>query len=66
MNISDALVGAVKLIRSVSLPETDVAQQRLQICSSCEHRAGMRCGICKCVLAAKVKYDAEHCPVGRW
>lgn len=66
MTIQDMLVGAVKVIQSVSMPVTDLSQKRLQICSTCPERIGARCSVCGCFVEAKVKHQKESCPLHKW
>ena len=46
------------------------AQRKYDICNSCIHRRkvfGVKvCGLCKCVLKAKVKCTWCKCPIDRW
>lgn len=28
--------------------------------------SGLKCGVCKCPLAAKLRSTNENCPVGKW
>lgn len=46
----------------------DISSSRLSKCHSCPHLSKKlnNCGICKCIVAEKVKYKEEFCPDGRW
>lgn len=66
MNARDILVGAVKAIQSVGMPATDQSKMRLSVCKICEYRSGARCGLCGCIVEAKVKHTNEKCPAGKW
>ncbi|OAI51256.1 hypothetical protein AYO44_04985 [Planctomycetaceae bacterium SCGC AG-212-F19] len=41
-------------------------QQRLQVCSSCEHHTGLRCRLCGCFTGFKSRFPYERCPIGKW
>jgi hypothetical protein len=40
--------------------------QRYGECSACPHNKEGICGICKCLIAAKVSLAPESCPRGWW
>lgn len=44
----------------------DAQRARLDVCRGCEHHTGLRCRICGCFTAAKVKMAHEKCPIGKW
>lgn len=44
----------------------DLARKRLLICTHCELRKGLVCGVCFCGLQAKTRLPDEQCPVGKW
>ena len=44
----------------------ELADKRLEICNQCEFRAGVDCGKCGCMLDAKIWFNEEECPVGKW
>lgn len=48
--------------------QTEVAQERLDICKGCEHliKATTTCKECGCFMAAKVKLPNAFCPIGKW
>lgn len=50
--------------------EQELADKRLPICNSCEHRIetslGYACGQCGCILDAKTRVEDEHCDLGKW
>lgn len=41
-------------------------QERLQVCTTCEHHTGLRCRLCGCFTSAKTRFPYERCPIGRW
>jgi tetratricopeptide (TPR) repeat protein len=41
-------------------------QQRLKVCTDCEHHTGLRCRLCGCFTGAKSRLPFERCPVGKW
>lgn len=43
-----------------------IAQQRLKVCITCEHRKLGVCKLCGCVLQAKARLNEEDCPAGKW
>ncbi len=44
----------------------DARQNRLAICRTCEHHAGLRCRACGCFTKAKAAMPHERCPIDRW
>ena len=48
----------------VSSPE--VAKERIAVCNTCEYHTGLRCRVCGCFTAAKVRMQPEVCPLGKW
>lgn len=49
--------------RHVSL---QMAQQRWNICTTCEHFTGTRCKLCGCFMKKKVALPSSKCPDGKW
>lgn len=49
--------------KKVSQPQL---QQRLEICSLCEHRSETRCAICGCFVEKKASWHSSECPLGKW
>ena len=43
-----------------------LAARREAICSGCEHRRKLTCGLCGCPLVAKHRASDATCPIGRW
>lgn len=43
-----------------------VMENRLNICSGCEHRVDGSCTVCGCVLAEKASWRSSECPLGLW
>lgn len=50
--------------------EDDLANRRLVLCETCCKKVktslGDVCGLCGCVLDAKVRVEDEHCELDRW
>lgn len=48
--------------------EESIKQQRLEICSTCEHYSLKlnSCKKCGCYLPAKTAFAKTTCPVGKW
>ena len=46
----------------------EIANSRLDICNSCPHLIQLtkQCKKCGCFMAAKTKYEAAKCPIGKW
>ena len=46
----------------------EIANSRLDICNSCPHliQFTKQCKKCGCFMAAKTKYEAAKCPIGKW
>ena len=43
-----------------------LAYERSEICSVCEHRKVNRCGKCGCFVVLKVRSPKSKCPDKRW
>lgn len=47
-----------------------LSSMRRTICGGCEHKKQILktdfCGKCKCILAAKTKFESASCPIGLW
>ncbi len=52
--------------REQIIADPDMQQLRIQICQTCPHLAGSRCGKCGCFTIAKTKLETEKCPVDKW
>lgn len=52
-------------LKKVSL---GVSSHRYAICKKCPHmkKWSKVCKVCGCFLLAKVEYEAESCPIGKW
>jgi hypothetical protein len=46
--------------------EDEQYRRRLEICSTCDRRAGKRCAACGCWINVKARGRAFRCPIGRW
>jgi hypothetical protein len=44
----------------------ELAKQRMVHCAPCAERQGVFCGLCACVVKAKVRVPNEQCPIGKW
>lgn len=46
----------------------DQAQQRYNICKSCEHftKVTTMCSKCKCIMKLKVTFTDSKCPIDKW
>ena len=62
--------GIAKAALGIDRPPDDVVAMRRAACESCEHNreiVGFRqCGLCLCVIDAKVVVSSEKCPAGKW
>ena len=56
------------LNKNIDRVEEQVAQNRLDICRSCEHffKITGQCKKCKCIMGIKTKLSNAVCPVGKW
>lgn len=43
-----------------------LSDQRMKICSQCEHFSGVKCNQCGCFMKAKTKIPQASCPLGNW
>lgn len=56
--------GLAKAAAGVDRAPDDVIAQRQATCSACEQGAGRAlCGVCGCLLAAKLRVASESCPL---
>lgn len=44
----------------------DIRKHRLELCMSCEHLKGKRCGECGCFVKPKTRMSTEECVKGKW
>ncbi len=62
-----ALKSLAQFVRSgCQTVSSQVHQQRLEICSGCEHHTGVRCRVCGCFTDTKAWFPHEECPKGKW
>lgn len=40
--------------------------ERLEICSKCDHYGGWVCNKCGCILAIKTRIPIAECPINKW
>lgn len=53
--------------REILFAESELANQRVAICDSCEYLTGIRnCKKCGCFIDAKAKLKGASCPIGKW
>lgn len=50
------------------LAEEEVSNTRYEICLQCPEltKISKQCKKCGCFMAAKTKYEAAKCPIGKW
>lgn len=53
-------------IRFLFYKRSQMAKDRLLLCSDCRYRKGMFCSKCGCELHAKAEIAEEDCPKGYW
>lgn len=41
-------------------------QTRLDICSQCQDKKNIFCGICGCIIKSKISVKNEKCPNSKW
>lgn len=41
-------------------------KRRRSICEKCEHKQGVRCGLCGCFLLGISKWKPKECPAGKF
>jgi hypothetical protein len=44
----------------------EVQQERMKICSDCEHNVMGICKKCGCILHLKTQWAANECPIDKW
>jgi tetratricopeptide (TPR) repeat protein len=66
MGLSAAKAAAGFVASGFKTASREVQQQRLQVCSTCEHSTGLRCRLCGCFTAAKARLPLERCPIDKW
>jgi len=50
----------------MQMAKSEVAEQRLSICKTCEFFVGSRCSKCGCQMRVKTTLATSSCPVGKW
>lgn len=50
------------------IADSELAQQRFEICKSCEYYTPNfnKCRYCGCLLGIKTKFEHFHCPLKKW
>lgn len=67
MNIADKLKERIIQARGIIVAETELSDERIKICNSCEHLSSLRaCKECGCFVDAKTKLKFVSCPIGKW
>ena len=48
--------------------DKDIAQERYDICKSCDRflKLTKQCEVCACFMNFKVKFKDTECPLGKW
>lgn len=65
--VARGAMGLAKAATGVDRPPADVIAARLKTCGECEQGEGRTlCGLCSCVIAAKVRVAGEACPEAKW
>jgi hypothetical protein len=41
-------------------------EERLELCTICEHRRDERCSVCGCPIGDKAAWRTQQCPLGKW
>jgi hypothetical protein len=69
MSINTKIIDGVTIYEHDStslLASEELRTQRTNTCDSCEHKAGLVCSKCFCIIAAKVSYRGSSCPIEKW
>lgn len=67
MNIADKLKERVIKAAGIILAETEIAEERINTCNTCEHLSSLRaCKKCGCFVDAKTKLKFTSCPIDKW
>jgi len=56
------------LNKNIGRVEQDIAEDRMDVCRSCEHFLKMtgQCKKCGCIMAIKTKLPNATCPINKW
>lgn len=46
--------------------DTNIVEDRLEICNNCEHFKKNMCLKCGCILSFKTRLKHSNCPIGKW
>jgi hypothetical protein len=57
---------AIGWYKKIFKPMSPMGKYRYGYCLDCEEKKGPVCGVCYCVLKAKVEVEDEQCPKGKW
>lgn len=58
-----ALIKYIFIGGSVS---TQLYNDRILLCNSCEYMSNDKCSLCGCYVKKKAKWTTEHCPKNKW
>ena len=67
-----SLVQALATLTGVQLTPQALAEERLKVCSTCEHKKIVPvlhkeiCGLCGCPLQNKTRVASSKCPAAKW
>ena len=64
------IVGTVNYVKNeLGIADEEIekmAKKRMDICKVCEHKDGIKCGVCHCVLALATRSPKKRCPKDKW
>lgn len=70
MNKITEIFKAWQIAYSPDAPQANLAEKRIEICDTCEHKATHpipRCKVCGCSLKGKIYSPVKGaCPAGKW
>ena len=63
--------GLAKAALGLDKADGNLMMRRWAVCDSCKHAEKIggivqTCGICRCMLRAKIRLAGETCPTGQW
>lgn len=64
LTVIQAIRHAVKTGEMIALD--DVIKKRMDICSKCDRKSGVRCRECGCYINLKTAVQVAKCPIGKW
>ncbi len=68
MSYSGSLQEAIQQTKMSVWTTKEIAQQRYDICKTCDYfiKVTSQCDLCKCFMKLKVKLTTSECPNGLW